>query len=193
LGIKELLPPFLSSDLELKDLLTGVAFACGGSGYDPLTSKLAVIIYICTYFCFFFKSRSYINIEVVIFIVSENKINCYYAERCKSMQTTLSSDDQLELFHEYKQKLTALVGEKEMTRVISEGVFFTVMGSNDIVNNYFTLPIRRHEYDLPSYVDFLVSSAINFTKVIIVIIILIFLIISPHFIYLIFIKLLSQY
>ncbi|WVZ80705.1 hypothetical protein U9M48_028162 [Paspalum notatum var. saurae] len=119
LGIKELLPPFLSDDLELKDLLSGVAFACGGSGYDPLTSKLA---------------------------------------------TTLSSTDQLELFNDYKKKLTALVGEEEMTRVISEGVFLTVMGANDIVNNYFTLPLRRHEYDLPSYVDFLVSSAINFTK-----------------------------
>jgi hypothetical protein len=43
LGVKELLPPFLGDDLELKDLLTGVAFACGGSGYDLLTSKLAVI------------------------------------------------------------------------------------------------------------------------------------------------------
>ncbi|OEL20941.1 GDSL esterase/lipase EXL1 [Dichanthelium oligosanthes] len=119
LGIKELLPPFLSDDLELKDLLTGVAFACGGSGYDPLTSKLA---------------------------------------------TTLSSTDQLELFNDYKEKLRALVGEEEMSRVISQGIYFTVMGANDILNNYFTLPLRRHEYDLPSYVDFLVSSAINFTK-----------------------------
>ncbi|CAN6163980.1 unnamed protein product [Urochloa humidicola] len=119
LGIKELLPPYLSEDLELEDLLTGVAFACGGSGYDPLTSKLA---------------------------------------------TTLSSTNQLELFGDYKEKLRALVGEEEMERVISEGVFFTVMGANDIVNNYFTLPLRRHEYDLPSYVEFLVSSAINFTK-----------------------------
>ncbi|CAN6221313.1 unnamed protein product [Urochloa humidicola] len=119
LGIKELLPPYLSDDLELEDLLTGVAFACGGSGYDPLTSKLA---------------------------------------------TTLSSTNQLELFRDYKEKLRALVGEEEMKRVISEGVFFTVMGANDIVNNYFTLPLRRHEYDIPSYVEFLVSSAINFTK-----------------------------
>ncbi|CAN6274101.1 unnamed protein product [Urochloa humidicola] len=119
LGIKELLPPYLSDDLELEDLLTGVAFACGGSGYDPLTSKLA---------------------------------------------TTLSSTNQLELFGDYKEKLRALVGEEEMERVISEGIFFTVMGANDIVNNYFALPLRRHEYDLPSYVEFLVSSAINFTK-----------------------------
>jgi hypothetical protein len=70
LGIKELLPPFLSSDLELKDLLTGVAFACGGSGYDPLTSKLAVIlfIYMFIFFVFISESRSYINIEVVLYL-----------------------------------------------------------------------------------------------------------------------------
>lgn len=119
LGIKELLPPFIGTDLQLEDLLTGVAFACGGSGYDPLTSKLA---------------------------------------------TTLSSADQLQLFQDYKDKLAALAGEEEMERVVSQAVYFTVMGANDIVNNYFILPIRRHQYDLSSYVDFLVSSAINFTR-----------------------------
>jgi hypothetical protein len=80
LGIKELLPPFLSSDLELKDLLTGVAFACGGSGYDPLTSKLAVILFIYMFsFLFLFPNQEAISILKLfyIFIVSENKINCY--------------------------------------------------------------------------------------------------------------------
>lgn len=77
----------------------------------------------------------------------------------------MSSTDQLELFREYKERLRDLVGEEEMGRVISEGVFLTVMGANDIANNYFALPLRRHEYDLPSYVEFLVSSAVNFTKV----------------------------
>ncbi|XP_048545834.1 GDSL esterase/lipase EXL1-like isoform X3 [Triticum urartu] len=38
LGVKEFLPPYIGDDLELSDLLTGVAFASGGSGYDPLTS-----------------------------------------------------------------------------------------------------------------------------------------------------------
>jgi hypothetical protein len=42
LGVKELLPPYVGHDLELTDLLTGVAFASGGSGYDPLTSIPAV-------------------------------------------------------------------------------------------------------------------------------------------------------
>ncbi|KAF4388466.1 hypothetical protein CsatB_008066 [Cannabis sativa] len=41
LGIKELLPPYADPNLTPKDLLTGVCFAVGGVGYDPLTSKLA--------------------------------------------------------------------------------------------------------------------------------------------------------
>ena len=82
------------------------------------------------------------------------------------MQTARSSAEQLELSHDYKEKVAAIVGEEKMTRVISKAIFFTIMGANDIVNNYFAVPLRRHEYDLPSYIDFLVSSAINFTMVI---------------------------
>jgi hypothetical protein len=81
------------------------------------------------------------------------------------LQTATSSTGQLELFLEYKERLKYLVGEEETTRVISEGIYFTVMGANDLANNYFLLPLRRHQYDLPSYVNFLVSSAVNFTMV----------------------------
>uniref|UniRef100_J3L8Q0 GDSL esterase/lipase EXL3 n=2 Tax=Oryza brachyantha TaxID=4533 RepID=J3L8Q0_ORYBR len=44
LGIKELLPAYLSPDLETQDLLTGVSFASGGTGFDPLTPRLASVI-----------------------------------------------------------------------------------------------------------------------------------------------------
>ncbi|KAL5780737.1 hypothetical protein ACOSQ2_011474 [Xanthoceras sorbifolium] len=40
LGIKELLPPYLDPNLRPEDLLTGVSFASGASGYDPLTSAI---------------------------------------------------------------------------------------------------------------------------------------------------------
>jgi hypothetical protein len=52
-----------------------------------------------------------------------------------------------------------------MTRVISEGIYFTAMGANDLANNYFLFHLRRYQYDLPSYIQFLVSSAVNFTVV----------------------------
>jgi hypothetical protein len=84
-------------------------------------------------------------------------------------QTATSSTGQLEVFADYKERLKALVGEKEAARVISEAKYFTVMGANDLANNYFALPLRRHQYDVPSYVKFLVSSAVNFTTVRIII------------------------
>jgi hypothetical protein len=52
-----------------------------------------------------------------------------------------------------------------VARVVSQGIFFTALGANDIANNYFSVPLRRHQFDISSYVDFLVSSAINFTTV----------------------------
>ncbi|GKV45084.1 hypothetical protein SLEP1_g52208 [Rubroshorea leprosula] len=42
-GIKELLPPYLDPNLQLQDLLTGVSFASGGAGYDPLTAKIVLL------------------------------------------------------------------------------------------------------------------------------------------------------
>jgi hypothetical protein len=44
--VKKLLPAYLDPNLQLQDLLTGVSFASGGAGYDPLTSQLAVNNYV---------------------------------------------------------------------------------------------------------------------------------------------------
>ncbi|XP_057490048.1 GDSL esterase/lipase EXL3-like [Actinidia eriantha] len=44
LGIKELLPAYLDPNLQTGDLETGVNFASGGAGYDPLTSAIALAI-----------------------------------------------------------------------------------------------------------------------------------------------------
>ncbi|KAF1873844.1 hypothetical protein Lal_00029550 [Lupinus albus] len=43
-GVKKLLPAYLDPNLEIQELLTGVSFASGGAGYDPLTSELASVM-----------------------------------------------------------------------------------------------------------------------------------------------------
>ncbi|XP_062098959.1 GDSL esterase/lipase EXL3-like [Humulus lupulus] len=44
LGVKGLLPSYHDKDLKIKDLQTGLCFASGGSGYDPLSSKINRVI-----------------------------------------------------------------------------------------------------------------------------------------------------
>ncbi|KAL6846688.1 hypothetical protein ACP4OV_024136 [Aristida adscensionis] len=44
LGLKDLVPAYLGTDLAAGDLLTGVSFASGGTGYDPLTSTLVAVL-----------------------------------------------------------------------------------------------------------------------------------------------------
>ncbi|XP_066390637.1 GDSL esterase/lipase EXL3-like isoform X2 [Miscanthus floridulus] len=44
LGLKDLVPAYLGTDLTDDDLCTGVSFASGGTGYDPLTSTLVAVL-----------------------------------------------------------------------------------------------------------------------------------------------------
>ena len=42
MGLKQYVPAYLGTQLSDWDLLTGVSFASGACGFDPLTSELAV-------------------------------------------------------------------------------------------------------------------------------------------------------
>uniref|UniRef100_A0A7N0SV22 GDSL esterase/lipase EXL3 n=1 Tax=Kalanchoe fedtschenkoi TaxID=63787 RepID=A0A7N0SV22_KALFE len=117
LSIKELLPAYLDPNLQPADLLTGVSFASGGCGYDPVSSAIEVA-------------------------------------------RTLSQ--QMDQFREYKTKLNSLVGENATTQIISQSLFLVVAGSNDIVNTYFDVGVRKKQYDIQSYTTFLANSAGDF-------------------------------
>ncbi|KAF3664585.1 GDSL esterase/lipase [Capsicum annuum] len=43
-GIKDFVPPYLDPSLSLDELMTGVSFASGSSGFDPLTAQLLDVI-----------------------------------------------------------------------------------------------------------------------------------------------------
>ncbi|KFK25755.1 hypothetical protein AALP_AA8G155300, partial [Arabis alpina] len=46
LGIKKLVPAYRSPFLQPNDILTGVSFASGGSGLDPLTARIQGVIWV---------------------------------------------------------------------------------------------------------------------------------------------------
>ncbi|KAM7462534.1 hypothetical protein LguiA_030655 [Lonicera macranthoides] len=43
LGVKDTIPAYLDPTIQNKDLMTGVSFASGGTGYDPQTSELMLV------------------------------------------------------------------------------------------------------------------------------------------------------
>uniref|UniRef100_A0A0D9ZG38 Uncharacterized protein n=1 Tax=Oryza glumipatula TaxID=40148 RepID=A0A0D9ZG38_9ORYZ len=114
LNVKQLMPPYLGVELSPEDLKTGVSFASGATGYDPLTPVIVSVI---------------------------------------------TLDQQIEYFHEYRKRLVGVVGEEETARIIDGALFVVCAGTDDIANTYFTTPFRSVEYDIPSYVDLLVSGA----------------------------------
>ncbi|XP_043709195.1 uncharacterized protein LOC122658342 [Telopea speciosissima] len=118
LGIKEYLPAYLDPTLGPQDLLTGVSFASGGAGYDPLTSQIASV---------------------------------------------LSLSDQLKLSEEYKEKLKMITGEERARTIIAESLYVLIAGSDDIANTYFSTPFRKN-YNIPSYTDLMLRSALNFIQ-----------------------------
>lgn len=119
LGIKALLPAYLDPSLQTQDLVTGVNFASGGAGYDPLTSD---------------------------------------------MELVFSLSDQLAMFKEYIMKLKGVVGEERTSKILRESLVIVAMGSNDIMNTYFSTPLRKLVYDIPSYADLMVSYASSFVQ-----------------------------
>ncbi|KAJ3682467.1 hypothetical protein LUZ60_015040 [Juncus effusus] len=118
LKIKEYVPAYLGTNLSDYDLLTGVSFASGGCGFDPLTAELV---------------------------------------------QALTMDDQLKLFKEYKKKITKIVGDKKASEIIAKSVYLVVTGTDDLANTYFTTPFRRN-YDLESYIKFIVQQASKFLQ-----------------------------
>lgn len=74
-------------------------------------------------------------------------------------------DNQLDLFKEYKEKLERVAGgAHQAADIVSRSLYMVVTGTDDLANTYFTTPFRR-DYDLESYIEFVVQCASDFIKV----------------------------
>lgn len=80
-------------------------------------------------------------------------------------QLVIPLSDQLKQFQEYIKKMKGAIGEEPTNDVLGNSLYMVVAGSDDLANTYFTLGIRRLEYDVISYGRFLASYASAFIQV----------------------------
>ncbi|KAF6174103.1 hypothetical protein GIB67_020285 [Kingdonia uniflora] len=64
---------------------------------------------------------------------------------------------QPKLFKEYKEKLIKIVGETEANCIIKEAMVIISAGTNDIVFSYYDSFVRRIEFSIDGYQDFLLQ------------------------------------
>ncbi|XP_020574433.1 GDSL esterase/lipase EXL3-like [Phalaenopsis equestris] len=119
LGVKEIVPAYVGQNLGAEDLLTGVSFASGATGYDPLTPIIT---------------------------------------------SSISMPDQLKLFAKYKEELKNIAGKERADYIIKESLYVVCSGSDDLANTYFITPFRSAHYDIPSYVNLLISYSSQFIQ-----------------------------
>ncbi|KAJ3669037.1 hypothetical protein LUZ60_010987 [Juncus effusus] len=81
----------------------------------------------------------------------------------KSWNVTTMSD-QIQQFVEYIGKLKALKGEAETLDFIKKSVYIISVGSNDMMLDYYLIPLRSAMYTLPQFHDFLLGRLKTFLQ-----------------------------
>lgn len=80
------------------------------------------------------------------------------------MQNVLPVWKEVEYYKDYQNKLIANVGEQKAKFIISEALYLISMGTNDFLENYYTLPNTQSQYSVDEYQVFLIGLAENFIK-----------------------------
>lgn len=70
----------------------------------------------------------------------------------------------MEYYKEYQTQLKAYVGVEKAKEILSEALYLISIGTNDFLENYYTLPQRQSQFTVTQYQDFLIGLAGNFFK-----------------------------
>ncbi|XP_022989111.1 GDSL esterase/lipase At2g42990-like [Cucurbita maxima] len=71
---------------------------------------------------------------------------------------------EVELYKEYQAKLRGYVGNEKANEVIKEALYLVSLGTNDFLENYYTIPRRRLQFSVQQYEDFLLQLAGKFIR-----------------------------
>lgn len=68
----------------------------------------------------------------------------------------------MELFKDYQRKLKGYLGNDKANEIIKEALYLVSLGTNDFLENYYTVPRRRLQFTIQQYEDFILELAGNF-------------------------------
>ncbi|XP_068668519.1 GDSL esterase/lipase At2g04570-like [Aristolochia californica] len=71
---------------------------------------------------------------------------------------------QLDYFREFIDKLRSYQGEAASMNTVSEALYVVSSGTNDFIENYYTMPTRQSQYKVDEYEDFVVGIAEGLIK-----------------------------
>lgn len=81
------------------------------------------------------------------------------------MQGVIPLWKEVEYYKEYQKKLRSHFGTKKANEIVKEALYLVSIGTNDFLENYYTLPGRRCEFKtVQQYEDFLIGLAENFFR-----------------------------
>ncbi|XVE78523.1 hypothetical protein DITRI_Ditri13aG0151900 [Diplodiscus trichospermus] len=71
---------------------------------------------------------------------------------------------EVEYYKEYQNKLRAYLGDNKANEIISDALYLISIGTNDFLENYYALPLRKSQFTVQQYEDFLIGIAENFVR-----------------------------
>jgi hypothetical protein len=82
-----------------------------------------------------------------------------------ALQSVIPLWKELVFYKEYQRKLRTFLGETQASQTISEALYMISMGTNDFLENYYSIPGgRQSRFTVTQYENFLIGIAGNFIK-----------------------------
>lgn len=82
-----------------------------------------------------------------------------------AISMVLPMSKQVEIFESYITRLRRIAGDDGAKIVVNGALIMISAATNDFVNNYYNFPIRRAEFDIHGYQDFLLQKMENLIEV----------------------------
>ncbi|KAL6975656.1 hypothetical protein U1Q18_024451 [Sarracenia purpurea var. burkii] len=156
-GLRPAVPAYLDPAYSISDFAIGVTFASAGTGYDNATSD--VMVSGCSLLSCHILSK--VN-HSCHYVIKGGLLDTYSVADVLDFDSVIPLWKELEYYKEYQKKLRAHLGDKKADDTLREALYIMSIGTNDFLENYYTLPNRRSQFTVDQYQAFLVGIARNF-------------------------------